>query len=228
MKKYSFEVTSLIVCILSVSLGFLMYSKTVVIKNDTYLAPDYANFIISFSTQEDRTVIGNVIGKLSQNNISNFKAGTARISNTTKSAGSETNYISNLDAHFTAPGQSITYLFYARNIGKYSAYLKTVEFKNTENRSQYKICTANRGTSQELVDNACDKINISIKVRNSLYLNNTRYSKIYNISEHILAVDNSELIEVIISYDGDSTDTADGPFYVTFGDIVLTYKMIDK
>ncbi|MBR6690338.1 MAG: hypothetical protein IKL65_03300, partial [Bacilli bacterium] len=130
--------------------------------------------------------------------------------------------ISGLNAKFTAPNQSVTYTFYARNTGEFLAYLNYITFANVEGASSNKVCTASDGTSQALVDQACNGISMSVKVGN-LEAVTTSQSSIQN---HTLATNTSEVVTVTISY-AENAALADGAFNVSFGDVSLIYSSIN-
>ena len=223
MKNSALSIISLIVGVISVSLGFLVYSETLIIKNDKNIEANYQTFKVSLSTEKDITKLGNIAPVLSGGGVS---ALDGIIVNTEEGRAT----ISNLKAHFTQPNSSATYILYARNDGKYSAYLKSVEFKNIENANYYKICLAESSTSQNLVDKACNNINVDIKIRNDKYSNITNRSKIIRVSDHILGIGDSEVIEITINYNKENNEIirADGDFDIVFGDIVLNYNVTDK
>ncbi|MBR6690261.1 MAG: hypothetical protein IKL65_02910, partial [Bacilli bacterium] len=130
--------------------------------------------------------------------------------------------ISGLNAKFTAPNQSVTYTFYARNTGEFLAYLNYITFTNVEGTNSNKVCTASDGTSQALVDQACNGISMSVKV-GTLEAVSTSQSSIQN---HTLATNTSEVVTVTISY-AENAALADGAFNVSFGDVSLIYSSIN-
>lgn len=228
MKKYAndrfLSILALTIGILSISVGFAAYSTSLNIKS--YYIPNQSEFNVNFSTSVDKTTIDPVVGVLSNEGISGFYADKAIITNT--ESGST---ISGLNAHFTEPGQSVKYVFYAINDGKYTAYLKQVHFKNIDGKSTTKICRGTKETSTDLVSSTCENINIEIKVRDTLFKNESNKSKIVKVDSHLLGVATTEKIEVIITYNKSKNDSVvrpDGPFYVEFGDILLIYNSIDK
>ena len=124
--------------------------------------------------------------------------------------------ISNLKATFTEPGQSATYSFYSYNAGEYVAYLESIVFSGT------KTCTAKEGTTQTLVDSACNGISLSVKVGSET----ATKTSVTSVTGHTLGVGAAEEVVVTISYD-DGSALADGDFDVTLPDIVLTYDSVD-
>lgn len=210
------SIVALVVAVIGVSVGFAAFSNTLTISSTVTVSPDESNFDVNFSSSETAEVDGSVIPtKTPATATDDELSGTvATIDNT----GAPT--IKNLHADFTEPGQSVSYSFYSHNNGKLVAYLKAVSFANVDNNSNKK-CTAKPGTTQALVDQACNGISISVKVGN-----NTFSGSDGNITDHSLAIDQYEPVVVTISYDS-SAKVADGDFDVQFGDITLTYSSVD-
>ena len=142
--------------------------------------------------------------------MTGFSATAGQINNT----GDPT--ISNLKATFTEPGQSATYSFYAYNAGQYIAYLNSVVFSGN------KTCTARTGTTQSLVDTACNGISLSVKVGTEA----ATTTSVSTITGHSLGINGAEEVIVVISY-ASGSGIADGSFDVTLPDVVLTYNSVD-
>ena len=130
--------------------------------------------------------------------------------------------VSGLSATFKEPGQKVTYTFYARNVGEYVAYLNSINFNNVASGSTPKKCTAGDGSTDALVQAACDDITLSVKVGSE----SETTGSLSSISGHSLAKNASEEIIVEIEYNAGG-DRADGDFTVEFGDITLVYSSVD-
>ena len=154
-----------------------------------------------FSSSGTSQVTGSVAGTWS----GGASGGSATISGTT---------ISGLKANFTAPGQSVTYSFYAHNVGSYLAYLRKVSFGTGKN------CVAGTNTNSEMVNSACDDISVSVTVGGSVYSNDEE------VIGHSLAVGAYENVVVKMTYSSNGA-VADGDFSVSFGDISLEYSSVD-
>lgn len=203
------SIIALVLGIIGVTLGYAAFSITLTISSSAAVKPDGSNFDVDFSSSASSVQTNPVTPTLNKT-VTNFTATNGTINNTNDPV------ITNLSATFTEPGQSATYSFYAYNAGEYLAYLNSVVFQGT------KTCTAKSGTSQALVDTACNGINLSVKVGSE----SATTTSIANITGHTLATDASEEIVVTISY-ADNAGRADGDFDVSFPDVVLTYESAD-
>ena len=214
---------ALVVGVLSISISFAAYSSSlIIVKINRNVNCELFKVYLS---SEEETVKQ---GFLKANTFNGAKGNTAEISNAALGNLQINSTVANIHAYFTNPGQSVTYKLYAINSGKYSAYLKQVEFKNVYRTNKHKVCTAGKGASSILVDEACKDIKIRIKIRDTIFEDNENINKIYNVSDHLLAPGLSEPIIITISYENNDNNTvSDGPFYVDFGDIVLTYLSTD-
>lgn len=216
-KDRSFKVIAIValVCgVVGLSLGFAAFSNTLNISSEAEVTVDPSTFSVNFSTESATTVSGNV--------TATGNGDAAALAGTT---------ISGLKANFTAPGETVTYTFYARNDGEYIAYLKGITFANVTDSSLPRVCTAKTSsstgtaTTDALVQAACDDISVSISVGTDTNTQNLT-SSLANITEHTLAKDASEVVTVKITYSS-TGDRADGDFEVAFGDISLLYSSVD-
>jgi len=205
-------IVGLIVGITGISLGFAAFSTTLNIKPNADITPDKSTFNVVFSSIEDEVSIDLIEPNLSSNEII---ATSAVISNDI-----DTSTISNLSATFNEKGQSLTYTFYAYNIGKYVAYLNNVEFKNIDGETSGKICSKTVGLDKSISTDICNDIELSINVGNDTFTSEER-----NINGHSLNIGESDTIVVTITYKGNYT--VDDDFSVKFGDIALTYSSVD-
>ena len=199
-----------IVGVFAISIGFAAFSSTLRISSQASVTPNSNTFSVVFSSDENSLKTDAVAA-----NPSNL-GDPATIDNSSNPT------ISGLNAKFTAPNQSVTYTFYARNTGEFLAYLNYITFTNVEGASSNKVCTASDGTSQALVDQACNGISMSVKV-GTLDPVTTSQSSIQN---HTLATNTSEVVTVTISY-AENAALADGAFNVSFGDVSLIYSSIN-
>ena len=123
---------------------------------------------------------------------------------------------------FTKPGQSATYEFYAYNNGELDAFLKSVIYSNVTGQNSSKVCTATVGTTDSLVQSACNDISVKVKVG----VESTTNGSVANITNHILNKKTAEKIIVTIEY-AENAQVTDGDFTVAFGDISLNYSSVD-
>ena len=210
-RKQVITLSILAVAVLTLSIGFAAFSSVLNIKSEATVNPDASTFGVVFSSSSSALETNAVAA-----NPSNLGESATIVND-----GNPT--ISGLNAKFTSPGQSVTYTFYARNVGEYKAYLNAIMFKNATGGSSNKVCTAGTNTTDSLVQSACNGISISVKVgADTAVTSNTS-----GIANHTLASGSSEAVVVTISYASNSAQ-ADGPFTVSFGDIELTYSTISN
>ena len=203
-RKKVMTLSILAVCVLTISIGFAVFSSTLNIKSTASVNPDASKFGVIFSNDGNSTSTTQTVNP----NLSTY-GGAATITNGINPV------ISGLSAKFTAPGDSVTYTFYAKNTGEYLAYLNYITFIGN------KTCTPGTGTTQALVDSACNGISMSVKVGNDAAVTGSTSL----ITNHTLAAGTSEQVVVTISY-ASGAARADGSFTVTFGDVMLTYSSV--
>ena len=196
-------IVALVVAVFGISLGFAAFSNILTISSSATVKPDASSFSVLFSSSSTSQLTDPVTAT----GTNNATGEDATISDTT---------ISGLKANFTAPGQSVTYTFYAHNVGSYIAYLRSINFNDG------KSCAATSSdTTASLVTAACDDISLSVTVGSTSATANTE------VSNHSLAIDAYEQVVVTITY-ASNGDRADGPFDVTFGDVELEYSSADS
>ena len=206
-------IVALIVGIVGLSIGFAAFSSVLNIQTSANVKPDSSTLNVDFSTAEDKMEIAEIIPTATPNSL-------VTTNGVIDNSGDPT--ISKLSATFTEPGQSVVYKFYAYNAGELNAYLKSIVFSNVTDQNTTKICTAGQGTTDALVQKACDKISVKIKVGNELETTTGKAS----ITGHALSKGNGELVTVTLEYEA-GADRADGDFTVAFGNITLNYSSVD-
>ena len=206
-------IVALVIGIVGLSIGFAAFSSVLNIQTSANVKPDSSTLNVDFSTAEDKMEIAEIIPTATPNSL-------VTTNGVIDNSGDPT--ISKLSATFTEPGQSVVYKFYAYNAGELNAYLKSIVFSNVTDQNTTKICTAGQGTTDALVQKACDKISVKIKVGNELETTTGKAS----ITGHALSKGNGELVTVTLEYEA-GADRADGDFTVTFGNITLNYSSVD-
>ena len=203
----------LLICVVGTSIGFAAFSSSLIIKFHLSVDPSATDFSVIFSKDGvAATQTGAVKGVVTGTNSTDVTdINTATIDNTKLYPT-----ISNLGATLTEPGQSVSYTFYAKNIGKYNAYLTSIVFQNLTN-SDFIECIPKSGTSAELVESLCKDISVSITVGSNINTNST----LIGTENHKLAKGANEPITITLSYGG--SVLSDGPFKVAIGNIYLTY-----
>lgn len=206
-------IAALVIGIVGLSIGFAAFSNVLNIQTSANVKPDSSTLNVDFSTAEDKMEIAEIIPTATPSSL-------VTTNGVIDNSGDPT--ISKLSATFTEPGQSVVYKFYAYNAGELNAYLKSIVFSNVTDQNTTKVCTAGQGTTDALVQKACDKISVKIKVGNELETTTGKAS----ITGHALSKGIGELVTVTLEYEA-GADRADGDFTVAFGNITLNYSSAD-
>lgn len=210
-------IAALLVGVVGLSLGFAAFSNTLTIKSSAEVTVDESVFNVDFSKQAASVVDGKVTPTLDPTNgPAAFKGNDATIDNSAAGAA----VIKDLHATFTAPGQKVTYSFFTKNAGALKAYLTNVTFA-----TPVKTCTAKTGTTQSLVDTACNGINITMTLGSESFTETKARANFATATAHDLEAAGSEAVTVVIEYATGSAQ-ADGDFDVSFGDITLNYSSV--
>lgn len=210
-------IAALLVGVVGLSLGFAAFTNTLTIKSSAEVKVDESVFNVDFSKSTSSVVDGSVTPTLDPTNgPAGFTGGAATIDNS-KAGAPE---IKDLKATFTTPGQKVTYSFYTYNVGDLKAYLTGVNFA-----SPAKTCTAKTGTTQSLVDAACNGISITLKLGSESFTESKARAAFTTATAHDLEKSGSEAVVVEITYAANSA-VADGDFDVAFGDITLNYSSV--
>ena len=162
---------ALVLGTIGVTLGYAAFSSTLTIKSSAEVKPDPTTFNVDFSSSSSAVEANDITPTLNKT-VTGFTATNATINNTSDPL------ISNLKATFTEPGQTATYSFYSYNAGEYVAYLNSIVFSGN------RTCTAKSGTTQTLVDSACNGISLSVKVGNEA----ATATSITNVTGHALGL----------------------------------------
>ncbi len=213
-------IIGLLLGVVGLSLGFAAFSNTLTIKSSAEVQVDESIFNVDFSKSSDSVDDSDIVPVLNPTTDAGFSATNAEIDNDNGDA-----VIKNLHAVFTKPGQEVTYNFYTKNAGELAAYLKSVTFSNVSGESATKKCTAKTGTTQNLVNAACNGITLTLTVGTESFTQTTLRNAFTSATAHDLAKDGSEPVKVRIAYEAGS-DQADGDFDVAFGDITLLYSSV--
>ena len=202
----------LLLAVVGLTMGFAAFTSSLRIKTRLSVNPNKGTFNVKFSKVANTLNEDNVIPTKSSDI---FEAFEGEIDN----SGIPT--ISELGGEFTQPGESITYEFYAINMGEYKAYLTDVIFGNVDGEDSNKVCTSLDGTHQSDVDVACDNISIKVTVGSDI-LTTSRS----NLVGHNLNPNGSEKIVVEIKYASGGI-LPEVPFSVEFGDISMIYNSLE-
>ena len=125
------------------TIGYSTFYSNLIISPFAIVKPNFSTFSVVFSNSSDTTDTSPVVPTMS-----GAQATNAKINNT----GNPT--ISRMNVVFSEPGQSVTYTFYVRNVGEYTAFLNNVIFDNSSAGDNFKVCSSIEGTNQTEVDEA--------------------------------------------------------------------------
>ena len=206
-------IVALVVAVLGLSVGFASFSNVLNIQANANVKPDSSTLNVDFSSSIDSVTVAEITPTATPNSIVTTNATIDNSADPT---------ISNLNATFTEPGQSVVYKFYAYNAGELNAYLKSIVYANVAGGNATKVCTAKEGTTDALVQKACENILVKVKVGNELETATGKAS----ITGHSLAKKTGEMITVTLEYAAGAERT-DGDFSVAFGNITLNYSSAD-
>ena len=206
-------IVALVVAVLGLSVGFASFSNVLNIQASANVKPDSSTLNVDFSSSIDSVNVAEITPTATPNSIVTTNATIDNSADPT---------ISNLSATFTEPGQSVVYKFYAYNAGELNAYLKSIVYANVASSNATKVCTAKEGTTDALVQKACENILVKVKVGNELETATGKAS----ITGHSLAKKTGEMITVTLEYAAGAERT-DGDFSVAFGNITLNYSSAD-
>lgn len=206
-------IVALVVAVLGLSIGFASFSNVLNIQASANVKPDSSTLNVDFSSSIDSVTVAEITPTATPNSIVTTNATIDNSADPT---------ISNLSATFTEPGQSVVYKFYAYNAGELNAYLKSIVYANVAGSNATKVCTAKEGTTDALVQKACENILVKVKVGNELETATGKAS----ITGHSLAKKTGEMITVTLEYAAGAERT-DGDFSVAFGNITLNYSSAD-
>lgn len=206
-------IVALVVAVLGLSVGFASFSNVLNIQASANVKPDSSTLNVDFSSSIDSVTVAEITPTATPNSIVTTNATIDNSADPT---------ISNLNATFTEPGQSVVYKFYAYNAGELNAYLKSIVYANVASSNATKVCTAKEGTTDALVQKACENILVKVKVGNELETATGKAS----ITGHSLAKKTGEMITVTLEYAAGAERT-DGDFSVAFGNITLNYSSAD-
>lgn len=218
-------IVALCIAVIGLSIGFAAFTRNLNITfsdSNVNISGDLDVRILASNNPNDTSTIINGEAVVGENIIVNPATIT---SNGTA--------ISGVGFTFSDNGQGVMYEFYVHNNSEYDAYLKSVEFLNYMGHETNKVCTALEGTTQSMVNDACDAIVIGLAADfdgdNGISDGEALYDTIGNISQVKIPKDGIILGTLLIAYIGDSTSAIlpNGDFKVNFGDIKLNFSSLE-
>ena len=209
------SLVALVAAVASLAVGFSAYTRDLVIKPSADVTIDSDEFKVVFSKESNKVDTSNI--------TANENSEEATINNNGLKPT-----ISNLSAHFTKPGQKVTYEFYVINSGAIDAYLRNITFNNIATEEVKKKCkaaeTENAAKDTEKINSACNGIKLTVTVDNEITAtDNFTVQTEKKIDKYTGSNYSSHPVKVEIEYEENAT-VPDGDFKVEFGDIKLTYS----
>ena len=206
-------ITLLVVSVVGMSIGFAALSNVLTISSSVNVAPSDATFNVDFSSSATSVVANDITPTTNPNTLNKNKA---------KIDNSASPTLTNLQADFTEPGQTVTYKLYAYNAGEYDAYLTSITYNNVLNETKPIVCTPAAGTTASLAEEACKGLVVTVTVGDKEVTKTED-----GIKGHVLRKGTSEEVIIEIEYKSGS-GRADGNIEVEFGDITLVYSSVDS
>ena len=214
------SLVALVAAVASLAVGFSAYTRDLVIKPSADVTIDSDEFKVVFSKESNKVDTSNITANENDDGSSSEEA-------TINNNGLKPT-ISNLSAHFTKPGQKVTYEFYVINSGAIDAYLRNITFNNIATEEVKKKCkaaeTENAAKDTEKINSACSGIKLTVTVDNEITAtDNFTVQTEKKIDKYTGSNYSSHPIKVEIEYEENAT-IPDGDITVEFGDIQLTYN----
>lgn len=211
-------IIALIVAVVGLTIGFAAYTRSLDITNlQGTVNPGESELDVIFDNDQEK---GNDLAVVKGVGEAALASETgATITNPELNSGSNPT-ISGFQAQFKEKGQKVEYTFYVYNNSPYSAYLDEVKFTGNE---PHKTCTAiGTGVNATLVANACNDINVSLKVDDATILSTNGGT----FASHTIAAGAFKKVVVELAYDGENYPLPDGDMRVIFDGIQLHYTTI--
>lgn len=154
-KQKLLMIVALIVAVASLSIGFAAFSVTLNISSSASVTPSSDTFSVKFSSSYSKVDTSPIQATDHMPGI--LRVGHGIIDNSSNPT------IKNFSVTFSELGQYVEFVFYVRNEGEYTAYLNSVNFLGD------KVCKAETGTTDSLVQSACEAINAKITIGGTTY-----------------------------------------------------------
>ena len=219
-------IIALTISVVGLTLGFAAFSNTLTISSSATVSPNSSDFDINVygftGSQGDwyydlELYTSNVMGKPVLY-FGNEIATDAKISDNGKAIT-----ISDLSVQLKEPMDGASYYFLIKNEGQYDAYLDLTKIQSLFNvPGVAHTCTAGPDTTVELVNLACDDVNMmgDFFDENNVIID-------FNANSYKLSKGSHLFLTIYIDY-GQVNDMyrADGDFTVDFDDIILEFSSV--
>ena len=194
-----FVLGAILLVVLSLTIGFAAFSTVLRIASGARILPPEKEWNVVFSSSNESYQTKPVVPTKSSNAVT---ALDGVINNT------ENPTISNLEATFSDPGQTVTYDFYVYNMGRTDAFINSIVFEGE------KECAGVNGVTGENTQAACDAISISVTVGDVTVTNTT------SNMQQALAKKEFKPVRVVLSYAEDGS-YPDESFDVVFPNLAI-------
>lgn len=198
------SIVALVLAISAMTLGFAAFSTTLSISSSATVTPSSEDFKVVFSSSEFGVATDEIVPDPTDETISATPAKVNGLS------------LSDVQVSFTKPGGAVSYSFYIYNAGNYDAYITDINFGN-------KSCIAESGTTESLMQKACDDIYISV----TGFSNSNVVLDSIVLNDYVIKPGKSKWIELWVNYP-ESANIADGPFNINFGDVTFNVSTVDN
>ena len=241
-------VLSLVVAIVTLTVGFAAFSNTLTISSSANVKPDQKDFkLVAYGVESWDGVSSSdldfpEIYTSSTKSVADVSEGIsgedAIISSSVTDSGSNKIKLSNLKASMKNPGDQVMYAFMIKNEGKYDAYLMASELEKYENINEQTVCQAiveegKTPPTNAYVDAACKEFTIEVVAYGGEGMSDTlvmggnvdEYIKIPKAGSNFIDYNfGYSVILVQLTYNGPTR--VDGDFTVDFADIELEFTSV--
>jgi hypothetical protein len=215
-------IVGLIVGVMALTIGFAAFTTTLTIESAADVTPASTTLDVVFSSSSSSVATN--APTVTPSGATGATGGTATLTGTR---------VSGIVAHFTQPGQTVTYDWYVYNNSAYTAYLNEIKFNTVSgsNPASFKVCQAKTGSSNQAtndIETACNGITLTLTVHgiSTTASKSTSDMAAYNPLKTLDTSSNkSTAISVAIEYASGSA-VPDGDIEVAFGDIESIYKSV--
>lgn len=220
-------ILTIFVSILGLTLGFAAFSNVLTISSSATVTPNSSDFKLVIYGAADANNIGDIDKTITSLTESDPYSDPPR---ETKKAiiNNETLTISNLDVTFKEPGDYFAYYFKIKNEGKYDAYITKSDFEKILNISNTKTCVAAAGTTETMVQDACEFIEVSANLYDYSTYGVINSESLLQSDDYVkIPVGSYASLVVEFNYRGKDVVRADGEFIVNFDDIKLNFSTVN-
>ena len=209
----------LIIGVIALTVGFAAYTTTLTIKSSADVTPPSTTLDVVFSTSSNSVDTNNLSVQVT--GPTGATADTATLNGT---------LVSGIGAHFTEPGQTVTYTFYVYNNSAYNAYLNQIDFKTVtgSDPALFKVCQPKAGPNPASanINEACNGITLTLRVHDISTTTGKSAADMAAYSpKKMLDTSGSKStpITIEIAY-ANNAAIPEGDIEIAFGDIELLYK----